>query len=46
MAAGFIRNIKNKTDILLDQVKKGIKEEGTKKSQRNSFKTNSYSRIY
>lgn len=38
MAAGFIRNIKNKTDILLDQVKKGIKEEGTKKVKETALK--------
>ena len=38
MAAGFIRNIKNKVDILLDQVKKGVKSEGTKKSKEDALK--------
>jgi len=38
MAAGFVRNIKNKTDILLDQVKKGIKSEGSKKVKEDALK--------
>ena len=38
MAAGFVRNIKNKVDILLDQVKKGVKSEGTKKSKEDALK--------
>ena len=38
MAAGFVRNIKNKVDILLDQVKKGVKSEGTKKVMETALK--------
>ena len=38
MAAGFIRNIKNKSDRLLDQIKKGIKAEGSKKVKEDALK--------
>jgi hypothetical protein len=38
MAAGFVRNIKNKIDILLDQIKKGIKSEGSKKNKEDAVK--------
>ena len=38
MASGFIRNIKNQADILIDQVSKGIKEEGTKKVKETALK--------
>ena len=38
MAAGFLRNIKDQCDGLLDQVKNGIKEEGTKKVKETALK--------
>jgi hypothetical protein len=38
MAAGFVRNIKNKIDNLLHQIKKGLKEEGSKNSTESALK--------
>lgn len=38
MAAGLIRNIKDRSDVLLNRIKKGIKEEGLKKAKEEALK--------